>query len=115
MVMSPKCVGGASRLLARDEITGSNSGPDKSFAITAAILALWFISLGCGYGATNAAPPALLPSGFLTVKGPQFVGSDGAPVRIASVGLTGMNVVGGRLGLVGPFKGIEGHVEAMKA
>jgi aryl-phospho-beta-D-glucosidase BglC (GH1 family) len=51
----------------------------------------------------------------LSVKGAQIVGPDGAPVRIASVGLTGMNVVGGRLQLAGPFKGIEGHVAAMKS
>ena len=36
-------------------------------------------------------------------------------MRIASVGLTGMNVVGGRLQLAGPFEGIDGHVAAMRA
>jgi hypothetical protein len=60
-------------------------------------------------------PPALLPAGFLSAHGSQIVGPDGIPVRIACVGLTGMNVVGGRLELEGPFKGIEGHVAAMKA
>ena len=59
--------------------------------------------------------PALLPSGFLSVQGAQIVGPDGAPVRIASVGLTGMNIIGGRLQLVGPFHGVGGHVAAMKA
>ena len=115
MLMSPKRVGRTARLGALEAITGSDRRPSKCFAMTAATLALWFISLGCRDSATNGAPPAMLPSGFLSVKGPQFVGPDGAPVRIASVGLTGMNVVGGRLGLVGPFKGIEGRVEAMKA
>lgn len=43
------------------------------------------------------------------------MGADGTPVRIASVGLTGMNVVGGRLELAGPFDGINGHVAAMRA
>ena len=57
----------------------------------------------------------LLPTGFLSARGSQIVGPDGTPVRIASVGLTGMNVVGGRLQLAGPFKGIEGHVAAMRA
>lgn len=58
---------------------------------------------------------ALLPAGFLSVRKSQIVGPHGAPVRIACVGLTGMNVVGGRLELEGPFQGIEGHVAAMKA
>ena len=58
---------------------------------------------------------ALLPAGFLSARGSQIVGPDGTPVRIASVGLTGMNVVGGRLQLAGPFKGIDGHVAAMGA
>ncbi len=59
--------------------------------------------------------PALLPSGFLSTRGGQIVGPDSRPVRIASVGLTGMNVIGGRLQLAGPFKGISGHVAAMKS
>ena len=67
----------------------------------------------------GAAPPvlapALLPAGFLHVRGSQIVGPDGVPVRIASVGTPGLNVVGGRLELVGPFHGIAGHVAAMKA
>jgi len=67
------------------------------------------------YGAAGSSAPCLLPAGFLSVNAAQIVGPDGAPVRIASVGLTGMNVIGGRLQLIGPFKGIEGHVEAMKA
>jgi hypothetical protein len=58
---------------------------------------------------------ALLPSGFLCARGSHIVGPDGSPVRIASVGLTGMNVVGGRLQLAGPFKGIDGHIAAMRA
>jgi endoglucanase len=57
----------------------------------------------------------LLPSGFLSARGSQLVGPDSRPIRISSVGLTGMNVVGGRLQLAGPFKGITGHVAAMKA
>jgi aryl-phospho-beta-D-glucosidase BglC (GH1 family) len=77
--------------------------------------AVGFSSPQNGYGSAGSSAPALLPAGFLSVKGAQIVGPDEAPVRIASVGLTGMNVVGGRLQLVGPFKGIEGHVEAMKA
>ena len=68
------------------------------------------------YSAEVSIPaPALLPPGYLSVRGNQIVGSDGSPVRIASVGLTGMNVVGGRLQLVGPFHGWEGHAAAMKA
>jgi len=58
---------------------------------------------------------ALLPAGFLSARGNQIVGPDGKPVRIASVGLTGMNVVGGRLQLAGPFKGPDGHAAAMRA
>ena len=59
--------------------------------------------------------PTMLPDGFLHVRGSQIVGKDDIPVRIACVGLTGMNVVGGRLQLAGPFKGIDGHVAAMKS
>ena len=57
----------------------------------------------------------LLPAGFLSARGSQIVGANGNPVRIASVGLTGMNVVGGRLQLQGPFHGIAGHVAAMRS
>lgn len=85
-------------------------------------LLLWFLTLIVllfftpkkSYGSVESSAAALLPSGYLSVKGAQIVGPDGNPVRIASVGLTGMNVVHGRLQLVGPFKGIAGHVEAMK-
>jgi len=58
---------------------------------------------------------APLPAGFLSARGSQIVRADGTQVRIASVGLTGMNVIGGRLQLAGPFKGIEGHVAAMRS
>ena len=34
----------------------------------------------------------LLPAGFLSARRSQIVGPNGTPVRIASVGLTGMNV-----------------------
>jgi hypothetical protein len=73
--------------------------------------------VGPGNIATWAAdsPGALLPDGFLSTRGSQITGSDGVPVRIASVGFTGMNVVGGRLQLAGPFQGIEGPVAAMRA
>ena len=79
------------------------------------VIAVTFITAHKGYGSTEISGPALLPSGFLSVQGAQIVGPDGTPVRIASVGLTGMNIIGGRLQLVGPFHGIDGHVAAMKA
>jgi aryl-phospho-beta-D-glucosidase BglC (GH1 family) len=79
------------------------------------LIVLAFVTAQNGYGSAETSAPALLPSGFLSVKGAQIIGPDGAPVRIASIGLTGMNVIGGRLELVVPFKGIEGHVNAMKA
>lgn len=82
------------------------------------LVAVIFLGLGLpgkGYGSTNNSAPGLLPSGFLSVNGAQIIGPADGPVRIASVGLTGMNVVGGRLELVGPFKGLEGHVAAMRA
>ncbi|HVV70245.1 MAG TPA: cellulase family glycosylhydrolase, partial [Verrucomicrobiae bacterium] len=56
-----------------------------------------------------------LPAGFLNSRGSQIVGADGRPVRIAGVGLTGLNVVGGRLQLAGPFSGVDGHVAAMRS
>jgi hypothetical protein len=77
-------------------------------------------------GAAIAKPPndsnsptdstgALLPAGFLSTRGSQIVGPQGSPVRVAGVGLTGMNVVAGQPQLEGPFKGIEGHVAPMRA
>lgn len=63
----------------------------------------------------NEITGALLPAGFLRRRGSQIVGPDGVPVRVASVGLTGMNVVGGRLQLAGTFKGIDAHVAAMRS
>ena len=62
-----------------------------------------------------ALAPALLPAGFLHTRGSQIVGPNGVPVRITSVGVAGLDIIGGRLELVGPFQGIAGHVAAMKA
>jgi endoglucanase len=78
-------------------------------SLTGALLLFAFCHLSV------AAAPALLPAGFLSARGSQIVGPDGVPVRIASVGLAGLDIVGGRLELAGPFRGIEGHVAAMKA
>ena len=55
-----------------------------------------------------------LPAGYLSARGSQILGPDGSPVRIACVGLNGMDVVGGRLQLSPLFKGIPGNVEAMR-
>ena len=115
MLVSPKCVHKATCVFTLALINGAKTRAGGLYASAAALMALWFVPLGHGYGATNGQTPALLPSGFLSVKGAQIVGPDGAPVRIASVGLTGMNVVGGRLQLVGPFEGMEGHVTAMQS
>ena len=79
------------------------------------VIAVTFITAHRSYGSTEISASALLPSGFLSVQGAQIVGPDGAPVRIASVGLTGMNIIGGRLQLVEPFHAVDGHVAAMKA
>src|SRR5579862_2112602 len=68
------------------------------------LLKVWLLTLPIFAGTTNSPAPKPLPSGFLNTRGCQIVGPDGGAVRIASVGLTGMNVVGGRLELVGPFK-----------
>lgn len=87
--------------------------PNKNRLLATLILGLALRAPG-GIAA-EATPAALLPSGYLRAKGSQMVGPDGMPVRIASVGLSGMNVVGGRLGLAGPFKGLAGHIAAMKA
>jgi len=82
--------------------------------------ALCLLALCCHAAAQNQTqsqgkPPALLPAGFLSVRGSQIVGPNGRPVRLASVGVAGLDIVGGRIELVGPFPGIEGHVAAMKA
>ena len=96
----------------------------KLSAVTAVGVAFTFVSEG---RSTAFAPPPiasslpadsigdLLPAGFPSARRSQIVGPNGTPVRIASVGLTGMNVVGGRLQLRGPFQGIPGHVAAMRA
>ena len=90
-----------------------NTSPLRRLPVLA-VAALWIAAqaqaaLGAG------TPPFLLPAGFLSARGSQIVGPDGVPTRIASVGLTGMNVIGGRLELAGPFRGIDGHVAAIKA
>ena len=64
--------------------------------------------------ARAADPAALLPGGFLSVRGSQIIGADGDPVRIACVGVSGLNVIGGRLELVGPFPDMDAHIAAMK-
>jgi hypothetical protein len=68
-----------------------------------------------GAASSVSARPLLLPAGFLSVRGNQIVGRDGRPVRLASVGLNGMNVVGGRVQLAGPFPGLGDHMAAMRA
>ena len=70
------------------------------FIFAAAIASLGSVSIRAGPWRDT-----LLPAGFLSTRGSQIIGINGVPVRIASVGLTGMNVVGGRLQLEGPFKG----------
>ena len=79
-----------------------------------AILRAGFV-FALGHALAVAAHGALVPPGFLTVRGGEIIASNGAPVRITSVGITGMNVVGGRLELEGPFHGISGHAAAIKA
>jgi hypothetical protein len=85
-----------------------------SCCVGALIILLDCVSPGHAGNSDTRRAPSLLPSRFLSVNRAQIVGPDQVPVRIASVGLTGMNVVGGRLQLEGPFHGIEGHVGAMK-
>jgi len=70
------------------------------------------IALGCTL--IPGARSALLPVGYLNARGCQIVASNGVPARIVCVGITGMNVVGGRLELEGPFKGISANVAAIK-
>jgi aryl-phospho-beta-D-glucosidase BglC (GH1 family) len=73
------------------------------------------IFLFIGFNGIAYSEPAMLPAGYLSVKGSQIVDADGSPVRIASVGLNGMDIVGGRLQLSPLFKGIDGNAAAMKA
>jgi len=81
----------------------------------------WVVALclmaACGPAAAAPAHSGavLLPAGFPHTRGSQIVGPDGVPVRIMSVGVAGLDIVSGRLELVGPFQGIAGHVAAMKA
>ena len=61
---------------------------------------------------------ALLPAGYLNVRGNQIVGPDGKAVRIASVGGFGTVIVGGRLEYSGhysgPYKGLDANLAAVK-
>ena len=81
----------------------------------------WVVALclmaACGPAAAAPAHSGavLLPAGFPHTRGSQIVGPDGVPVRIMSVGVAGLDIVSGRLELVGPFQGIAGHIAAMKA
>src|ERR1019366_1683524 len=89
----------------------------KSFSLELAFILVGAAIAGPPTAWTLAADSAgaLLPAGLLSARGSQIVGPDGTPVRAASVGLSGMNMVGGRLQLAGPFKGIDGHIAAMRA
>lgn len=79
------------------------------------VVAALFLLSEIGHASPEKTDSMLLPSGWLSVRGAKIVGSHGTPVRIASVGVSGMNVIGGRLELEGPFHGLEGHVAAMKS
>ena len=75
------------------------------------------IALGTLSAAALSAPtfkPQMLPKGFLSVRGSQIVGKNGAPVRIACVGGLGTVIVGGRLSYSGPYKGLDANIAAMK-
>ena len=65
-------------------------------------------------GTPKAPKSRLLPSGFLSVRGSQIIGPNGAPVRIACVGGFGTVIVGGRLGYSGPYKGLDANLAAIK-
>jgi hypothetical protein len=71
----------------------------KSFSLELAFILVGAVIAGPPSPSTRAADSAgaLLPAGFLSARGSQIVGPDGIPVRIASFGVSGMNVVGGRL------------------
>jgi endoglucanase len=88
----------------------------KKHICTAIAAAAILASLTNSTGAASrvSGRPLLLPTGFLRVRGSQIVGRDGRPVRLASVGWNGMDVVGGRVQLAGPFPGLGGHVAAIR-
>ena len=91
-------------------------GRFKPISLTVFFLIFFAVAAsGRACSQTAASSGALLPTGFLSAHGSQIVGSDGVPVRIASIGLNGMNVVGGRIQLEGAYKGINGHVAEMRA
>ncbi|MBV9850900.1 MAG: cellulase family glycosylhydrolase [Armatimonadetes bacterium] len=75
-----------------------------------------------GRPAPQPSAPALLPAGYLSVLGSQFVGPDGRPVRVACVGGFGTVIVGhpsdpGDLCLssYGPYKGTDANIAAVKS
>jgi aryl-phospho-beta-D-glucosidase BglC (GH1 family) len=83
--------------------------------LLSALMATLLVAATAAHGGAKTNAPALLPAGFLSVRGSQFVAADGQPVRIASVGISGLNVVGGRLNLEPRFHGDEENAAAMKA
>lgn len=95
--------------------TSGNESKNQGIFLLFIRFASIFAAAVTAHGATDTDAPSLLPPGFLSVRGSQFIDGDGAAVRIASVGVTGMNIVGGRLQLAGPFQGFAGHTAAMKA
>lgn len=82
-----------------------------SRAVLAALI-LCATSPLCARGAEEA---ALLPPGYLSVRGAQIVGPKGVPVRIACVGGFGTDVVHGSLTYSGPYQGLDANIAALKS
>lgn len=95
----------------------NHSGPQQNprgLALPLCFLIMLVMPLSAP-GSPVTSRPAMLPAGFLSARGSQIVGRDGAPVRIACVGGLGTVVAGGRLGYPDQFNGLDGNVAAMKA
>jgi endoglucanase len=91
----------------------------RTMAACASIIAVTLTVAAASFAPTkvfaddqNAPQP--LPSGYLSVKGNQFVGPNGKTVRIACVGGFGTVIVGGRLDYSGPYKGLDANIAAVK-
>jgi endoglucanase len=75
---------------------------------------LFFALVFAAAGSASASNALMLPSGYLSARGSQIVDSRGHPIRIASVGGFGTDIVGGRLDYPGPFSGVDGNMAAVR-
>ena len=62
----------------------------------------------------DTSAPAVLPAGYLSVRGNQIVDDHGRPVRIACCGGFGTDIVGGRDDFPPPYQGLDNNMAEVR-